>query len=235
MAGAGPPKPGESWAPLPPLCVYVCTLTSPRRLGRGQELLRAPQSDGAALGSSRAGGGRGRSAAAVRPAARTPGRRALAPPPPSPPSCPRTDLKTLRKAEELAREKRKRQTSEERNGKEQRAQIWNVCAVISKDLSSTGKKQRLWSPALRRGTLRSDCSPVTPRCSPGQPRELFQSGFCLSTCRQNSSYPQRARHLLNEGNVNKGIVRHRSYGVFRTYVPKCIWFYRSMRKAVMPF
>lgn len=55
----------------------------------------------------------------------------------------------------------------------QRAQMWNVCAAISKDLSSTEEKQRPWSPALRRGTLRSQRLPVTPRCSPGQPRAVI--------------------------------------------------------------
>ncbi|XP_058402165.1 uncharacterized protein LOC131408961 [Diceros bicornis minor] len=56
-------KQGESWAPLgaplPPLCVYVCTLTSPRRRGRGQELLRASsvrrRSSGGSQGWRRAG------------------------------------------------------------------------------------------------------------------------------------------------------------------------------------
>ena len=59
----GPRKLGESWAPLgaplPPLCVYVCTLTSPRRRGRGQELLWAPsvrrRSSGGSRGWGRAG------------------------------------------------------------------------------------------------------------------------------------------------------------------------------------
>ncbi|XP_066244183.1 uncharacterized protein [Saccopteryx leptura] len=71
MPGAGdyPPqalgqqeKVGRCSKPLLPLlCVYVCTLTYPWRRGWGQELLRAPsvrQSDGAALGARRTGGGR---------------------------------------------------------------------------------------------------------------------------------------------------------------------------------
>lgn len=59
----GPRREGESWAPLgaplPLLCVYVCTLTSPPRGGLGQELLLVQSPHSAARGALRAEGGRG--------------------------------------------------------------------------------------------------------------------------------------------------------------------------------
>lgn len=85
-------KVGRRSERLFPRCVCTCARSRLPGAGAGDRNCSGHrQSDGSALGARAAGGGGDASVAAESPAARThPGRPALAPPPPSPPSSGRT-------------------------------------------------------------------------------------------------------------------------------------------------